>query len=106
MLEVQSSGRHKHGRVKYAEVDSSLLKRYVGSYELRPEVFLSITQEADRLFVQATGQTRFRLFAETERRYFIKSVDAQITFEPGADGRAASLILHRNNREQIAPRIM
>jgi len=87
------------------EVDSSLLERYVGSYELRPEIILSVTQEADRLFVQATGQTRLRLFAETERRYFIKWVDAQITFEPGADGRAVSLVLHQNNRDQNAPRI-
>jgi len=57
------------------------------------------------LFVQATGQTRFRLFAETERRYFIKWMDVQITFEPGADGRAVSLILHKNSRDEIALRI-
>ena len=87
------------------EVDSSLLERYVGSYQLTPEVLLSITQEADRLFVQATGQMRLRLFAETERRYFVKWADVQITFEPGADGRAASLVLHKNNRDEIAPRI-
>ena len=88
------------------DVDPSLLARYVGSYQLRPEIILSITQEAERLFVQATGQRHFRLFAETEERYFIKLVDAQITFEPGADGRAASLVLHQNNQDEIAPRIV
>ena len=34
-----------------------------------------------------------------------KVVGAQITFEPGPDGRAARLILHQNSRDQMAERI-
>jgi D-alanyl-D-alanine-carboxypeptidase/D-alanyl-D-alanine-endopeptidase len=37
--------------------------------------------------------------------FFYKRVGAQVTFEPGEDGRAARLILHQNSNDQIAERI-
>jgi len=37
--------------------------------------------------------------------FFYKCVGAQVTFEPGEDGRAARPILHQNSADQIAERI-
>jgi serine-type D-Ala-D-Ala carboxypeptidase/endopeptidase len=86
-------------------VDPHQLDRLVGSYRMTPNFILTVTREGNRLFVQATNQTRHRVFAASEWHYFYKVVGAQITFEPGPDGRAARLILHQNGRDRIAVRI-
>ena len=81
---------------KEIAVDPAILDRYVGIYDLAPEFALTITREGNRLYSQATGQPRTELFAQSETKFFLKVVDAQITFQPGPDGRATGLILHQN----------
>ena len=86
-------------------VDPSLFDAFVGNYELQPALTISVTREGDRLFVQLTGQPRLEVFAETERDYFYKVVDAQIMFVAEGDEPATALILHQNGRDMRAPRI-
>lgn len=62
-------------------------------------------REGDRLFTQLTGQPRFELFAETDRDFFLKVVDAQLTFIVDAQGRATQVVLHQNGMDQVAKRI-
>ena len=81
------------------KLDAALLQRYVGSYQLAPQFVLTVTREGDRLFVQATAQPKFEVFASGERDFFYKVVDAQLTFELGADGRATRVILHQNGHD-------
>ena len=88
-----------------AEVDPNQFDRLIGTYGLRPHFDLSVPREGDRLFAQATGQRRIRVFPASTWHYFYKAVGAQLTFEPGLDGRAARVILHQNSRDQIAARI-
>lgn len=45
------------------------------------------------------------MFAESEREYFYKVVDAQITFETNAEGLAEALVLHQGGRDQRAERV-
>lgn len=85
-------------------VDPKLYDGYTGRYELAPNFILTVTREGDRLFVQATGQGKAEVFPESERDYFYKVADAQITFETGEDGRATGLILHQNGRDMPAKR--
>lgn len=87
------------------QVDPNQLDRLTGRYRMSPNFILTVTREGDRLLVQATNQKRMRVFAASEWHYFYKVVGAQITFEPGPDGRAARLILHQNSRDRIAARI-
>lgn len=86
-------------------VSPEVFDRYVGRYERTPRFILSVTREGDRLFVQATGQQRFELFAEGDRDFFLKEVDAQITFEGDPPGKAARLVLHQGGADQPAKRI-
>jgi CubicO group peptidase (beta-lactamase class C family) len=79
-------------RVEVA-VDSLVLMRYVGTYELAPTFQVVVTREKARLFVQATGQPRFPIFAESDSTFFLKVVDAQVSFSK--DG----LVLHQNGRD-------
>jgi serine-type D-Ala-D-Ala carboxypeptidase/endopeptidase len=90
---------------KEVVLDLKTLDAYVGQYELAPNFVLTITREGDGLFAQATGQPKFRIFPQSEREFFYKVVDAQITFEVDGAGRAASLTLHQNGRDMPAKRI-
>jgi hypothetical protein len=55
--------------------------------------------------LQATGQPKLEIFPESDRDYFLKGVDAQITFETDSQGRATGLVLHQNGMNQTAKRI-
>jgi CubicO group peptidase (beta-lactamase class C family) len=90
---------------KEVTVDPKLFEEYVGRYQLAPNFILTITHEGDKLFAQATGQPKFQMFPESEREFFLKVVDAQITFETDSSGRATSLTLHQNGADMPAKRI-
>lgn len=84
------------------EVDPKIFDTYVGDYELVPTFVISITKDKTRLMLQATGQPKFDLFAETEKDFFLKVVDAQITFVKDDKGTVTHLILHQNGLDQKA----
>lgn len=88
---------------KEVQIASALLDRYVGRYQLTPDIVIAITREGDRLFLQLTGQPKFALHAEGERDFFLQEVDAQVTFEAGE--KAKGLVLHQNGRNMPAPRM-
>jgi CubicO group peptidase (beta-lactamase class C family) len=86
-------------------IDPSILPRYVGRYQFAPSVFLAVTRDGNRLFVQLTGQSSFEIFPESATKFFLKVVDAQVTFESDAEGKVTAVILHQNGRDQRAPRV-
>lgn len=90
---------------KEVAVDPELFDRYVGRYQLASNFILAVTREGDHLFVQATGQSKCEIFPEGDRDYFLKIVDAQITFVTDGSGPATELILHQNGRDQHAKRV-
>lgn len=90
---------------KETAIDPAVFDRYVGRYELAPTFIISITRDGDRMFLQATAQPKAELFAEDDHNFFLKIVDAQITFETDAQGRATKLILHQNGLDQPGRRM-
>jgi D-alanyl-D-alanine-carboxypeptidase/D-alanyl-D-alanine-endopeptidase len=90
---------------KLVAVDPKLFDRYAGRYQLAPNFVLTITREGEHLFVQASAQPKFELFAEGEKDYFLKAVDAQITFEVDTGGAVNRLVLHQAGRNVPAKRI-
>ncbi|HMD51023.1 MAG TPA: DUF3471 domain-containing protein, partial [Bryobacteraceae bacterium] len=90
---------------KQAAVDPKLFDGYVGRFQLAPSFILTVARDGDRLLVQATGQPQYEVYPEGDRDYFYKVVDAQITFETDAQGRATALVLHQNGMDQRATRI-
>jgi hypothetical protein len=90
---------------KEIAIDSKLFTGYVGKYQQPPEFSITVTSEGSHLFVQVTGQRRFEVFAESNRDFFLKAVDAQVTFETDAQGRATALISHQNGTDHRAKRV-
>ena len=77
-------------------VDAASLTDYVGHYELRPGLVFEITSEGNQLFAQLTGQDKHPVYPESDRKFFFKVVDAQLSFVRGDDGKIDHLILHQN----------
>lgn len=86
-------------------VPESVLALYAGEYELQPGFILSVTKEGDRLFTQATGQSKFEVFAETETKFFLKVVEASIEFIKDDSGKYSKLILNQGGMKMEAKRI-
>ncbi len=86
-------------------VDPAVLATYQGVYQLAPGFALAIRAEGERLFVRATGQAEFELFAEAENRFFLRIVDAQGTFLRGKDGTVDRLLWHQGGKYQYCPRV-
>ena len=77
-------------------LDPKVLDRYTGVYQFAPAITLTVTREGAQMFAQLTGQPKFEIFAEGDHDFFLKVVDAQLTFEDGA------VVLHQNGRDQRA----
>ena len=86
-------------------VDPKVFDGYVGRYELAPNVIVTVTREGKHLFGQATGYPIAELFPESDRDYFMKVVNVQITFDTDSQGRATGLIVHQDGQHLPARRI-
>lgn len=90
---------------KIVPLAPKVFDRYVGRYQLAPQAVLSITREKDRFFAQLTGQPVLEIFPSGERTFFLKVVDAQLSFTVEGSGPASAVVLHQNGRDQRAVRI-
>lgn len=81
-----------------------LLQSYVGVYEITPQFQLTVTVENGQLMAQATNQPSFNLHAESETKFFLKVVDAQVEFIKNEKGVVDKLILFQNGAQQAGIR--
>lgn len=89
---------------KEVSIPRSILESYVGTYELRPGFDLKVTLEDGQLMTQATRQPKVPIFAESETKFFLKVLDAQIVFVKNEQGAVTHLILFQNGQEIRSPR--
>jgi uncharacterized damage-inducible protein DinB len=87
------------------QLPASALSPYVGVYQLGPELELDVTMRDGVLFVQSTGGAIVRMWAENERDFFLKEIDAQITFVRDASGAVTGLVVHQFGRDRPARRV-
>jgi hypothetical protein len=86
------------------KIDPKILGDYEGSYQLAPSFAIKVSTRDGRLFVQATGQPEFEVFPSKKDEFFLKVVDAQITFTRDAGGKVTGMVLHQNGRDLPGPR--
>ena len=79
-------------------VDPAVLATYAGRYEISPTFILTVRPDGGRLFIQATAQAEFEVYAESETEFFYRVVDAQVSFDRPEGGVAPSLTLHQNGK--------
>ena len=87
--------------VEKITVDESILETYVGKYELAPNFILTVSRDGTQLRAQATGQPEFPVFPKSENEFYLKVVEAQLTFNKNEEGTIHSVTLHQNG--QVIP---
>ena len=89
---------------KSIDVPSEILSDYTGTYEVKPNVNLTIgLDNTNQLYLLAPGQTKkVELFAETQNHFFVKIVDAEITFNTNEKGKVISLTMNQSGRKITA----
>jgi len=84
---------------KEITVPPAILAKYVGTYQLMPNFDIVMTLEGGQLMTQATGQGKFPLFAESETKFFLKVVDAEVEFFKNEKGEVTHIILHQGGQD-------
>lgn len=86
-------------------VAESVLRSYVGEYQLTPQLSITITLEDGRLQAQPTGQSKAALYAEAADKFFLRVVNAQVTFTRAPSREVTGLILHQGGRDQTGRKV-
>lgn len=87
------------------KVSEKILSKYIGTYEVIAQFHIIITVENGQLFAQATGQPKFKLFAQKENYFFTKAFEADIEFVSSSGGVVEKLILHQGGQKTTAKKI-
>ncbi|MGZ8844998.1 MAG: serine hydrolase [Pyrinomonadaceae bacterium] len=90
---------------KDVKVDPKLYDSYAGEYELQPGFIITITNEGGKLMGAPTGQPKFELVPTSPSDFFLKEVNAQISFIKDDAGKVTELILNQNGRKMPAKKI-
>jgi hypothetical protein len=93
------------GEREATNVPTDILRQYVGSYHLASNVTNTIRLVDDHLTTQFPNQPEIPLFPESETKFFLKVVDAQVEFFKDASGRVTHLIIYQSGRQQTAQRV-
>jgi D-alanyl-D-alanine carboxypeptidase len=81
------------------------LDRYVGEYRMNPLFSITVTRSGSQLFAQATNQPQLEIFASAPNEFFLRAVDAQLTFQTPATGPASQLVLSQNGQKLTGKRV-
>jgi CubicO group peptidase (beta-lactamase class C family) len=77
-------------------LDPKAFDALVGVYRFAPQVAVTFSREGEHAYVQATGQMRSEILAETRDDYFSNAADIQFTFNRAPDGSVSGVTLHEN----------
>ena len=89
---------------KVAPASASLLRRCEGIFQIGKSQ-MTIKPDGSRLSVQITGQNLNPAYWEGNLSFFFRAVDAQLSFEEGADGKMKAVVLHQNGKNQRGERL-
>jgi CubicO group peptidase (beta-lactamase class C family) len=89
------------------KVNPAIYDAYVGRYELQgpATMIVDITKENGTLMAQATGQPKAELFPESETRFFLRAVNAEVIFQRDEKGNVAQFTLQQGSQNIAAKRI-
>jgi uncharacterized protein DUF3471/DinB family protein len=89
------------------ELAPAALSPFAGTYEIAPGIELEVSLRDGALFVRSNvgGGAPIRLWPQSATEFFVKNVDAQITFVRDPSGAVSGLVLHQYNRERTARKV-
>lgn len=88
-----------------APVDPHSYDTCMGKYELRPGYHITIKKDGNTLSLEPPGQGSMELYPESETKYFLKVVNAEVTFIREGGGTVTGLTIRQNGRDMSAKKI-
>lgn len=89
---------------KQVAMSEQQLDEYIGGYQVRPDLVLTLARKDDQLFAQATGQGPFPVFPSAKDEFFANVAAISLSFKRDEKGKVDSLVLHQNG-DLVAPRV-
>lgn len=87
---------------KEVKIAPTTFDTYIGSYQLADSsgVVLAFKREGERYFTQATGESQLEIFPSSDSTFFLKAVEAQVTFHRLSNGKVNTITIHQNGDTQ------
>jgi len=76
-----------------AQLDPKILDSYTGKYEVRPNVFATVTRQGNSLYVQIPLQQKMEFLPMSEMTFFLKYSDTDLTFVKNDKGEVTEAVL-------------
>jgi len=83
-------------------VDPAVFDKYIGKYDVGNNYIFVISKDGDKLFGQGLNLPKYQLLPASETEYFLREVNARLTFKVTGDGRVDSIIININGIESTA----
>ena len=87
------------------ELTASALSPYVGVYQLARGLQFDVSMRDGALFIKPPNGGAVRLWPESSKDFFVKEVDARITFTRDASGSVTGFVLHQYDRDRPATKV-
>jgi CubicO group peptidase (beta-lactamase class C family) len=87
------------------QVAEEILETYSGRYEFESGRSVVVTLENGGLFAQPAGQDRVRLYAESEVDFFLRAVEAEVSFTKDDSGTVTGMTIRQGGKEQSGRRV-
>lgn len=94
------------------ELTPSALAAFVGAYDLprsplsdAPTLMLEVTMKDGALYMKPGPRPAVRLWPETPSDFFVKEVDAQVSFVRDGGGAVTGLVVHQGGEDRPARRV-
>ena len=91
-------------------LNARALDAFVGAYQMQPDVVLTVTRRGDRLLSHRGGPgaspEKLEIFPETETNFFLKAINAQMTFTKDSADRVTQVVIHHaSGQDETGPKI-
>lgn len=94
--------REDLSKLPTVKVDSNLLKKYTGTYQLGPGWFVTFTLENGQLMTQATGEDKFSTDLKSDTTLWVPAYNSSVKFVQ-ITGKANAIVYHGNLSKRITP---
>jgi mono/diheme cytochrome c family protein len=76
-----------------AQIDPKVLDSYIGKYEVRPNVFATVTRQGNSLSVQIPFRPKMEFLPMSESKFFLKYGDIDMTFVKNEKGELVEALI-------------
>jgi hypothetical protein len=90
------------GKLPTIKVDSLILKKYIGTYQLGPNWFVTFTLEGGHVMTQASGEDKFLTDLKSDTSLWVPAYNSSVTFTQITD-KANAIVYHGKISKRVTP---